>query len=85
MVPGPSCVVNGTYKGKTLEEVLKTHSEYIGTKVKNGKLPVLVKFIDAKKDLSVQVHPDDKYAREHEDDDGKTECDMLLMQMRARI
>ncbi|MGG6496555.1 UNVERIFIED_CONTAM: class I mannose-6-phosphate isomerase, partial [Bacteroidetes bacterium 56_B9] len=34
---------------------------------------VLVKFIDAKKDLSVQVHPNDEYAREHEDDNGKTE------------
>ena len=70
---GPSCVANGTYKGKKLEEVLKIHPEYIGTKVKNGKLPVLVKFIDAKKDLSVQVHPDDVYAQKHESDNGKTE------------
>lgn len=56
-----------------MAEVLKGHPEYLGTKVENGKLPVLVKFIDAKKDLSVQVHPDDKFAREHEDDNGKTE------------
>lgn len=35
--------------------------------------PVLIKFIDAEKDLSVQVHPDDKYARENEGDLGKTE------------
>lgn len=70
---GPSYVINGTYKGKTLAEVLKEHPEYIGTKVENGELPVLVKFIDAKKDLSVQVHPDDAYAREHEGDNGKTE------------
>lgn len=70
---GPSYVANGTNKGKTLAEVLKGHPEYLGTKVENGKLPVLVKFIDAKKDLSVQVHPDDKFAREHEDDNGKTE------------
>ena len=33
----------------------------------------MVKFIDAKKDLSVQVHPSDDYAREHEGDNGKTE------------
>ena len=46
---------------------------YIGTKVEDGKLPVLVKFIDAKKDLSVQVHPSDEYARKHEGDNGKTE------------
>lgn len=70
---GPSFVANGTYKGKTLSEVLKAHPKYLGTKVENGELPVLVKFIDAKKDLSVQVHPNDEYAREHEGDNGKTE------------
>ncbi|MDU4958409.1 MAG: mannose-6-phosphate isomerase, class I [Agathobacter rectalis] len=70
---GPSYVANGIYKGQTLAEVLNAHSEYLGTKVENGELPVLVKFIDAKKDLSVQVHPDDAYARKHEGDNGKTE------------
>ncbi|MFQ9152605.1 MAG: type I phosphomannose isomerase catalytic subunit [Blautia sp.] len=66
-------MANGTYKGNTLADVLKAHPEYLGTKVENGELPVLVKFIDAKKDLSVQVHPSDDYAREHEGDNGKTE------------
>ena len=70
---GPSYVANGIYKGQTLAEVLAARPEYLGTKVENGELPVLVKFIDAKKDLSVQVHPDDAYAREHEGDNGKTE------------
>lgn len=70
---GPSVVANGEFKGQTLSTVLKQHPEYLGTKVKNGELPVLVKFIDAKKDLSVQVHPDDEYAQEHEGDNGKTE------------
>ena len=70
---GPSIVANGPHKGKTLAEVLRLHQEYLGSKVKNGELPILVKFIDAKKDLSVQVHPDDEYAREHEADNGKTE------------
>ena len=70
---GPSYVANGTYKEKTLAEVLKAHPEYLGTKVEDGELPVLVKFIDAKKDLSVQVHPSDDYAREHEGDNGKTD------------
>ena len=55
---GPSFVANGQYKGKTLKEVLDEHPEYIGTKA-NGVFPILAKFIDAKKDLSVQVHPDD--------------------------
>lgn len=70
---GLSVIANGAFKGQTLSAVLKQHPEYMGTKVKNGMLPVLVKFIDAKKDLSVQVHPDDEYAKEHEGDNGKTE------------
>lgn len=70
---GPSVIANGAFKGQTLSIVLKQHPEYLGTKVENGELPVLVKFIDAKQDLSVQVHPDDEYAQEHEDDNGKTE------------
>lgn len=69
---GPCYVANGSYKGKTLKEVLDEHPEYIGTKA-NGEFPILAKFIDAKKDLSVQVHPDDEYAREKEKDNGKTE------------
>ena len=70
---GPSYVANGSFKGKTLAEVLKETPKYLGTKVENGELPVLVKFIDAKKDLSVQVHPNDEYAQKHEHDNGKTE------------
>ncbi len=50
---GPSYVANGTYKGKTLAEVLKEHPEYLGTKVENGELPVLVKFIDADEGASL--------------------------------
>lgn len=70
---GPSVISNGQYKGRTLTEVLKVHPEYLGTKVNDGELPVLVKFIDAKQDLSVQVHPDDEYARMYEHQNGKTE------------
>lgn len=70
---GPSIVANGKFKGWILANVLKEYPEYLGEKVKNGELPVLVKFIDAKKDLSVQVHPNDEYARKHEGDNGKTE------------
>ena len=70
---GSSMIANGEFKGQTLSSVLKQHPEYLGSKVKDGELPVLVKFIDAKQDLSVQVHPDDVCAREHEGDNGKTE------------
>lgn len=53
--------------------MLKHYPEYLGAKVKDGELPVLVKFIDVKQDLSVQVYSDDEYANEHEGDNGKTE------------
>ena len=69
---GPCYVANGRYKGKTLKEVLEEHPEYIGRKA-NGEFPILAKLIDAKQDLSVQVHPDDEYALEHEGQNGKTE------------
>ncbi len=48
------------------------HSEYIGTKL-HEKLPILVKLIDAEKNLSVQVHPSDELARMHENQNGKME------------
>ena len=72
---GPSTVVSGEYKGMLLTDVLKKHPEYLGTHPRTeGELPILIKFIDAKKDLSVQVHPSDEYALEHENGQlGKTE------------
>ena len=77
---GPSYVASGKYTGKTLIEVLKKHPEYLGTHPRtNGELPILIKFIDAKKDLSVQVHPDDEYAYEKENGQlGKTEMWYVL-------
>ena len=72
---GPSVVAGGEFEGMTLSEVLKAHPEYIGTHPRTkDELPILIKFIDAKKDLSVQVHPDDEYAKEYENGSlGKTE------------
>lgn len=77
---GPSTVASGVFIGQTLAEVLKSHPEYLGTHpVTEGELPILIKLIDAKKDLSVQVHPGDDYAREHEDGQlGKTEMWYVL-------
>lgn len=50
-----------------MTEVLKRHPEILGTHPRTrDTLPILIKLIDAKKDLSVQVHPDDDYARIHE-------------------
>lgn len=72
---GPSTVSGGLYDGETLAEVLRRHPEYLGTRhQKKGELPILIKFIDAKEDLSVQVHPDDDYAMKYENGSlGKTE------------
>ncbi len=60
---------------KTLTEVLRLHPEFLGThplEITGGKaeLPILIKLIDAKKDLSVQVHPNDEYARINENGSG---------------
>ena len=44
----------------------------------DNRFPLLVKFIDARQDLSVQVHPDDEYAKVHENSLGKTECWYVL-------
>ncbi len=61
-----------------LGEVLLKHPDYLGThplQTTKGKpeLPILVKLIDAKSDLSIQVHPDDEYALKNEGELGKTE------------
>ena len=72
---GPSIVLNGELCGKTLTEAV----EIFGTDClgKNGKkfsyFPILIKLIDAKDDLSVQVHPNDEYALKVEGEYGKTE------------
>lgn len=72
---GRSFVRSGPFSGRTLSEVLTVHPDYLGTNLSDSAdLPVLVKFIDARHDLSVQVHPTDAYAREHEHGArGKTE------------
>lgn len=72
---GLSQVASGIHTGRTLKEVLDEHPEYLGTHpVYREGLPVLIKFIDAKEDLSIQVHPDDDYAVENENGSlGKTE------------
>lgn len=77
---GPSIVASGAHKGMLLTEVLKEHPEYMGTHPKtDGGLPILIKFIDARQDLSVQVHPDDEYAKKYEHGSlGKTEMWYVL-------
>lgn len=77
-VPGhESIVAEGTYKGMTITELIDCFgAELLGDKVMqryNGKFPLLIKFIDAADNLSVQVHPDDKMAMSRHNSLGKTE------------
>ncbi len=77
---GPSTVATGEFAGMTLAEVLKVHPDFLGAHPRTeGELPILIKFIDAKKDLSVQVHPTDEYAARYEKGQlGKTEMWYVL-------
>lgn len=60
--------------GTSLNEHLQNKPEAMGTVCKNfEEFPVLIKLIDAAKDLSIQVHPDNEYAKLHENQLGKTE------------
>ena len=56
-----------------LSEYLKENPQILGAKCKENDSPLLIKYIDAKGKLSIQVHPDDAYARMNEHDNGKTE------------
>ena len=78
----PSVIANGMWAGYTLKDVIDRHPEAIlGREVSrryNGELPLLVKFIDAQKDLSIQVHPDDAMAKRLHDKNGKSEMWYVL-------
>ncbi len=77
---GISVVSSGEYAGKMLNEVLRENPGMMGRHAnEKGELPILIKLIDAGKDLSIQVHPDDKYAAVHENGAlGKTEMWYVL-------
>ncbi|PFJ09058.1 mannose-6-phosphate isomerase [Bacillus cereus] len=71
---GQSIVKNGKYEGLSLGELWEEHRDLFGN-VEGDRFPLLTKILDANRDLSVQVHPNDEYARTHENGElGKTEC-----------
>lgn len=71
---GESSVRCGKYKGLGLGELWDNHRELFGY-YGSQEFPLLTKIIDANEDLSVQVHPNDDYAKEYENgESGKTEC-----------
>ncbi|WP_368072780.1 mannose-6-phosphate isomerase, class I [Bacillus sp. FJAT-27225] len=70
-----SVIQNGPLAGKTLADAWKEHGELFNKQAGNEEEYPLVKILDAADDLSVQVHPDDRFAREVEGVPyGKTEC-----------
>lgn len=73
---GESIIENGEFKGRTLSDVLKNEGKnYLGTNCEKFEdFPILIKLIDAKDNLSIQVHPDDEYALRVEGEYGKTEA-----------
>lgn len=76
---GSSTVSNGEFAGKSLREVYLEHPELGGKNCAGfSDFPVLIKFIDAAADLSVQVHPDDAYCLKKGSGAGKTESWYIL-------
>lgn len=76
---GLSVISEGEFAGMTLADHLAKHPEQLGTACKRFDFfPVLIKLIDAKDNLSVQVHPDNEYALREEHEYGKTEMWYVL-------
>lgn len=72
---GPSVIVNGKHEGKSLRQYLDEQGmEVLGDNCEKFEdFPILTKFIDAKDNLSIQVHPDNEHALKNEGQYGKTE------------
>ena len=77
---GPSIIMNGTHAGKSLREYIETEGKgVLGAHCERFEdFPILTKFIDAKDNLSIQVHPDNEYALREEGQYGKTEMWYIL-------
>ena len=72
---GQSRIANGRFKGLLFNDYLaRIGKEALGWKCQaQDRFPILIKFIDAKQALSIQIHPDDEYALENEGEYGKNE------------
>lgn len=76
---GPSVIVNGEYAGRSLPDVIGVSPEWCGAAVRRfSEFPVLIKFIDAMDNLSVQVHPTKEYCEKKGSGASKTECWYIL-------
>lgn len=74
---GATFIKNGKFAGVSLANLYKNNPELFG-RSNAQEFPLMIKIIDANDKLSVQVHPDDKYAKEIENDLGKFECWYIL-------
>ena len=72
--PDGQSLVNGV----PLFDAVTAEPQVLGTRCPVKDIPLLIKFIDARQDLSIQVHPNDEYARRVEGDNGKTEMWYIL-------
>ena len=71
---GDCVIVNSKYKGKSLSYLWNNHRDLFGN-AKGDKFPLLTKILDANDNLSIQVHPNDEYAKINENGElGKAEC-----------
>ncbi len=70
-------ILNGEYAGRTLDDLIQVNPKAVLGEKTTPQLLRLA-FLDAKEDLSIQVHPYDEYAHEHESDEGKTESWYIL-------
>ncbi|WP_017414070.1 type I phosphomannose isomerase catalytic subunit [Clostridium tunisiense] len=76
---GSSIISNGKYEGITLKELITLYKDKVlGERFQEEEFPLLLKFISASDNLSVQVHPNDYYAKLLEEDRGKTEAWYVL-------
>lgn len=84
---GPSVISNGPDAGKTLQQYIEEQGkEVLGTHCRRFRdFPILTKFIDAKDNLSIQVHPDNRYALKNEGQYGKTEMWYVMEIGRAHV
>jgi mannose-6-phosphate isomerase len=72
---GTGIVANGKFKGMTFNDLIKKYKKSIfGEALINDEFPLLVKLISSNENLSVQVHPNDEYAKRVENSNGKTEA-----------
>ncbi len=76
---GRSVIANGLWQGQTLHDVLRDqHAHILGPQATQSQFPLLIKYLDARENLSVQVHPSPDYAAAHPEVHLKSEAWVIL-------